>query len=95
MLDDPSKKVQAVRSWGWIISLLGIFNASVVRIDSYENVSSDWQMVEIMMPICMASSCVLMVFMNRSAKKLYGMSKIIRFLHQHVLLYVSCSDLRF
>ncbi|XP_025813423.1 uncharacterized protein LOC112890780 isoform X2 [Panicum hallii] len=23
MLDDPSKKVQAVRSWGWIISLLG------------------------------------------------------------------------
>ncbi|KAF8733047.1 hypothetical protein HU200_015407 [Digitaria exilis] len=23
MLDDPSKKIQAVRSWGWIISLLG------------------------------------------------------------------------
>ncbi|CAL5044296.1 unnamed protein product [Urochloa decumbens] len=23
MLDDPSKKVQAVKSWGWIISLLG------------------------------------------------------------------------
>ncbi|CAD6259282.1 unnamed protein product [Miscanthus lutarioriparius] len=23
MLDDPSKKVQTVRSWGWIISLLG------------------------------------------------------------------------
>lgn len=23
MLDDPSKKIQAVKSWGWIISLLG------------------------------------------------------------------------
>jgi telomere-associated protein RIF1 len=23
MLDDPLKKVQAVNSWGWIISLLG------------------------------------------------------------------------
>jgi telomere-associated protein RIF1 len=23
MLDDPSKKVQTVKSWGWIISLLG------------------------------------------------------------------------
>lgn len=23
MLDDPSKKVQTVKSWGWIVSLLG------------------------------------------------------------------------
>lgn len=23
MLDDPTKKIQVVKSWGWIISLLG------------------------------------------------------------------------
>ena len=28
MLNDPSKKIQAVKSWGWFISLLGARAAS-------------------------------------------------------------------